>query len=580
MAIVLGITMSAYASACLLKDGKVVALIGEERLDRIKFSASFPRLAIQKVMGIGGVSPSQIDLVAVGTRCGIFDSNQAQEKEYRLSTKLVSFFSKFVPVSVLETSFLRQLYIFFVGTYTRYLFFKRYLPFFESLGISRDKTRFFDHHSCHAAAAYFCHPWSKDEEVLVFTCDGNGDGICASVSVGKAAGFRTEVEISSIHSIGGLYSRVCRFLGMAPWHDEYKVMGLAPWGKKHAADEAVARFRKLWSVQGLKFRNECGRAADSLVSYLNKSFRNKRFDVIAYALQDLTETLTTRWVRNNISHFGISKIALCGGVFMNIKANQKIGELKEVQGVYAFPAASDESISLGAALLAAKALGDDLTTENPLKTIYLGEEIDTLKRDLIASLDRNRFEVTKPENINEAVAELLMRNEIVARCSGRMEYGPRALGNRSILAHPSHLPNVERINRAIKQRDFWMPFGASILDCYAEKYLKNGKGIDASYMIFSFDTQENSRAEIIAAIHQADHTIRPQVLKRMDNPSYYDLIEKFSEKSGVGALLNTSLNLHGEPMVNSPQEALRLLMRSELNHLVVDEYLISKRTPY
>lgn len=576
MSTILGINQSAYASACILKEGKIIAAIGEERLNRIKYFGGFPALSIKKVIEIAGVDPSEIDIVAIGTRCGIFDSNKAQKKEYRFTTRLVSFLSKFIPARILGSKILRVIYVKIVGYFTKKEFFKNNREYFLELGISLEKIKFYDHHSCHAAAAYYCHPWNKREPVLVFTCDGNGDGICASVSIGKEQDLCKKIEISSIHSIGGLYSRVVKFLGMSPWHDEYKVMGLAPWGNKKKAQDIVNKFNKLWTVSGLRFFNKTGYAADSLVNFFNREFKNTRFDHIACALQGLTENLLKDWVENNINHFGIRKIALCGGVFLNIKANQKISEIKNLTDLYIFPSSSDDSISVGAALLASRENNDNPTLESPIESMYLGESISTLKEKFINDIDPKLFSVTEYKNINYEIAKLLSENELVARCSGRMEYGPRALGNRSILANPSNVENINKINKLVKSRDFWMPFGVTVLDKFQERYIVNPKKIFAPYMIISFNTKSEFYSEIVAGTHQCDYTIRPQILSKNDNQDYYDLIEKFYEKTGIGAVLNTSLNLHGDPLVNSPCEALEILNKTQLKYLVVDEFLITK----
>ncbi len=581
MTTVLGINMSHYSSACLIRDGRIVALIGEERLNRIKYSADFPEQSIKKVMEIGGVEGKDIDLVAVGTRCEIFDSNKAQKNEYRFTTRAVSTASRLLPISLNESDFLRNSYVFLLSRYRKSHFFRNYLPFFESMGIGKEKIKYYDHHTCHTATGHYLNPW-KDEPVLIFTCDGNGDGICASVSVGQGDEFERKILIPSIHSIGGLYARATKFLGMSPWQDEYKVMGMAPWGDKAKSKPVLEKLRKLWTVEGLRFKNRCGYAGDALVDHLNREFKNTRFDYFCYALQTLLEEIMTEWIRNNIRYFGPRKIAGSGGSFLNVKANNRITELDEVEDFFIFPAAGDDSISVGAAILGyvdmKKDRGESYSFE-PLNTMYFGEPIDEHVERFVENMDKDAFIVTKPENINEEIANLLAQNEMVARCSGRMEYGPRALGNRSILANPSDFHNVQRLNFMIKCRDFWMPFAGTVLDKYAHRYLINPKNIKGHYMVIAFPTVPDNREQIQAAIHQSDFSMRPQILEREYNPDYYDIIEKFEEKTGIGAVLNTSLNLHGDAMVNLPEEAFHVLTHSGLTYLALNDYLIAKRNP-
>ena len=253
---------------------------------------------------------------------------------------------------------------------------------------------------------------------------------------------------------------------------------------------------------------------------------------------------------------------------------------RDVEKTFWFPAAGDDSVAIGAAILATiahqKAHNLQPSIE-PMTDPYWGEPIDKAIESFMNTFDFNGFSVEKPGNINHAAAELLARNEIVARCTGRMEYGPRALGNRSILANAGSLDNIQTLNAMIKNRDFWMPFAGTVLDRAADRYLVNPSRIPSPYMILSFDTVPGSRKEIRAATHQADHTIRPQILTQDFNPDYYEILSRFEELTGVGGILNTSLNLHGDPMVNLPEEAMYVMTRSALKYLVMGDYLISKQ---
>jgi len=369
-------------------------------------------------------------------------------------------------------------------------------------------------------------------------------------------------------------------MGMAPWQDEYKIMGLAPWGDKHKGHKVLEQFRELWAVEGLRYRNKCGYAGDALIRHLERKFKRLRFDHLAYGIQTLCEELLTNWVHNNVRHFGISNVAMSGGVFLNVKANKRIIELPEVDDIFIFPAAGDDSITVGAAIEGYRYLAQKrgfTPRIEPLKTLYWGEPIDGKTEELVRRLDTNAWAIEKPANINDRVAQLLAENQIVARCTGRMEYGPRALGNRSILANPSDIRNIFRLNAAIKSRDFWMPFAGTVLDTAAPRYLSNPKNISSHYMVMSFDTLPERRDEIRGALHQSDFTIRPQILCREFNPDYYEILEGFERRTGIGAILNTSFNLHGEPIANLPEEALRVVERSALQYLALGPYLIVKK---
>jgi carbamoyltransferase len=211
-----------------------------------------------------------------------------------------------------------------------------------------------------------------------------------------------------------------------------------------------------------------------------------------------------------------------------------------------------------------------------MRDAYLGPPLPEDLDEFVRTLDPARFRVERPESLPERVAELLAQGQVVGRASGRMEFGPRALGNRSLLANPSRLEAIRQLNAMIKQRDFWMPFAPSIMEEHAKDYLINPKGHAAPYMLLSFDTTERS-GEIAAGCHQGDLSCRPQIVSREQNPEYHAILEAFHRKTGIGGVLNTSFNLHGEPIVSSARDAMEVLERSGLRHLVLGPYLVIKQ---
>lgn len=579
MAKILGINLSHYASAAVVVDGEIVAAVGEERMNRIKNWAGFPEKAIHEVLRISGLSGSEIELVAIGTRCEIFIPNLAQVREYRPLTRIISFLSRFIPTTILGSHFMKAVYVQLVSRLRARSYRREYEHFFNALGISWTKVRIYDHHQCHAATAHFLKPWSG--ESLIFTNDGLGDGLCATVSRGDKNRIEREVEITAIHSLGGVYSRVTRFLGLKPWNDEYKVMGLAPYANPEQAKPVVDFFGRFFRVEGREFHFQINHLGDQFIAFLNKKIANVRFDHVALGVQTLLENTACTWIRDNIRQTGIGRITLAGGVGLNVKVNKLIGELPEVVDMFVFPAAGDDSISIGAALLGDQELAmQEGTTFAPrsLAHLYLGTDVADDLDPVIQSLDPAQLQVRQPDDLSGEVAQLLLDGKIVARCCGRMEYGPRALGNRSILADPTRIENVGVINRAIKNRDFWMPFAPMMLDTWADRYLVNPKGLRAPFMVHAFDTNPTYRHHIRAAVHQADFTVRPQVVTETVNPALYELLRRFEALSGRGALLNTSFNLHGFPIVRSAHDAVDVLMRSGLRYLILGNYLIEKRS--
>jgi carbamoyltransferase len=368
---------------------------------------------------------------------------------------------------------------------------------------------------------------------------------------------------------------------MKPNEHEYKLMGLAPYGREEHGQRALKIFRETLQVDGIGFSWNV-EPTDSYF-WFRKRLEGVRFDNIAWALQAWTEELILKWVRNCIMEFDIKKVVLSGGVAMNIKAMGRLAELPELEDLFVGGSAGDESLAIGSAFC----LAEDLTLSQhntwhssnvaSLPHLNLGpqatEEQETV---VVEGLDHALFSVERKPR-SHRVAQLLAEGHIVARCAGRMEFGQRALGNRSILADPSNPAVKERINAAIKNRDFWMPFAPVILDTYVDRYLDNSKGIASPHMTIGYQTTDTGYEAMKAACHPADRSARPQILHRSSNPELYELLEQFAALTGRGALLNTSFNLHGYPIVNTPADAIHVFVNSDLDGLLFGNYLVLRR---
>jgi carbamoyltransferase len=438
----------------------------------------------------------------------------------------------------------------------------------------------FDHHLCHAAAAYF--GWGRmNEKILILTCDGAGDCACATVNVGENGEIKTIAKTEESNSIGALYGKVTYLFGMVPMEHEYKLMGLAPYAENSREARAIAaELEQLFEFDPQnpmvwRRRNGCPPLQFSS-DYLSNLLRRRRFDHVAGGVQLFVEKFLARWVQSCVRATGIRRVALSGGVFMNVKANQKILELAEVDELFVFPSCGDETNAMGAAWLLYRQLFGEIP--KPLSHFYLGSDYtngqveDALRGYKFQSAIRAQEE----QDVERAVASLLSRGKIVARFKGRGEFGARALGNRSILANAAQTGAVRTINEMIKCRDFWMPFAPSVLEERSEDYFVKPKPMPAPYMIMTFDTREQNRQAISAALHPYDHTGRPQEVSENTNPDYYRLLKHFEGMTGEGLILNTSFNLHGEPVVCSPEDALRVFDLSGLDYLALENILISK----
>jgi carbamoyltransferase len=376
------------------------------------------------------------------------------------------------------------------------------------------------------------------------------------------------------NSLGALYSWITFGMGFVPLEHEYKLMGMAPYASDHAAVETSKIFAGYLGLDstGLKFKRRTRRRTNDLAENLFHDLKGKRFDYICAGLQRFTEDMLTDWTAAAVKATGVHRVVAAGGVFMNVKANKRIGALAEIESFEAFPSCADETLSIGAYYLeAAQRFGD--AAPKPLRHFYLGDDLQPKETD--EAVRAAGFPFEKPTNMATAVAALLAKGVPVARCAGPMEFGARALGNRSILADPRNQDVVRVINQMVKKRDFWMPFAPMIMESRQDEYVVNPKRLAGSYMMMTFDTRENFR-EMIAAVHNADLTCRAQILAPQQNPEMHAILSAFADQTGRGVILNTSFNLHGFPIVRNAAEALHVFANSGLNHMQVGPYLLAK----
>jgi carbamoyltransferase len=308
--------------------------------------------------------------------------------------------------------------------------------------------------------------------------------------------------------------------------------------------------------------------------FLKKSLDGKRFDTIAAGAQRFIEDMLVQWVSNAIRETGIRKVACSGGVFMNVKANLALLEIPEPEDLYVFPSCGDESNSIGAACHLAARAGDRV---RPLGALYYGEPITDGESQLALEVESNRTMRFHWTNDIEAVAaEKLAEGKIVARAKGAVEFGARALGNRSILARADSPAAVREINEMVKNRDFWMPFAPSVLARRAGDYYIKPKPVSSPYMMFGFRSRPEKRAAFAAAQHPYDFTTRPHEVFEEHNADYHRLLEEFESRTGEGILLNTSFNLHGEPIVYRACDAVDVFLRSGLRYMALSNWWVEK----
>jgi len=571
---VVGVHNGHNSSAAVVQDGALAFALQEERLTRVKNQGGLPKLTLQRIAAEYPGDGTKAEGLPVA-----FGGRNLTACDWQREAILKSYGQRSSgPVGNLKRLARRNAFVSDSINLVKLRNLENELK--TVLPCEHPDALGFDHHLCHAAAAYF--GWGKmDEQVLVLTCDGAGDCACASVNIGKNGTLKTIARTEESHSVGAFFGKITYLLGMAPMEHEYKVMGLAPYAENaREARKLAEEFEQLFEFDprnSMIWRRKNGSPAMQFAAdYLADRIQRKRFDHIAAGAQLFIEQFLARWVENCVRQTGIPRVALSGGVFMNVKANKRILELPEVEELFVFPSCGDETNAIGAAWLRYHQMYKQIP--QPLEHLYLGTACT--EEDVEKAIKNYEFTsavYTKElPDIEREVAELLAGNKIVARFKGRCEFGARALGNRSILANAADAHAVRTINSMIKCRDFWMPFAPSVLAERSEDYFRKPKPMPAPHMIMTFDTREEKRAAIPAAIHPQDFTGRPQEVSETTNFSYYGLIKHFEELTGEGVILNTSFNLHGEPVVCTAEDALRVFDVSGLEYLALENVLLRK----
>lgn len=435
-----------------------------------------------------------------------------------------------------------------------------------------------EHHRAHACSAYYGSHYTEDDKILTLTADGSGDGLSSTVNIGLSRITKT----GRGGSVGEIYSLTTHYLGFRAWEHEYKLMGLAPYAAPDP--DVLDGLRAIMSVKKGQFISTLD--PDFAWGYLTKLYYRKRFDRICASLQQWFEEIMTEWVLSCSDTFVSPrevpfKLACAGGTFMNVKGNKIISELEEIQDMFIFPSAGDETTCIGAAmdLYSSYCLEHGMEPRkeiHPVEDMCLGPRAG-LQYDLEHSLRQKRIRVeeTDPKTVTNWIVENLAKGEIVARCSGKCEFGARALGNRSIMAMATDPRITDPLNAVIKQRDFWMPFAPSLLEEDQHELIVNPKNLKAKWMIQAFDTTSIGEDQLAAAMHRYDKTVRPQTVTK-ENGQYYDILSAFKEQIGLSGFLNTSFNLHGFPIVRDAGLAIETMLNSGLKKMVIENWILEK----
>ena len=544
------------SSACIVRDGELLFAVAEERISRIKHDAGFPRLAIQACLDFAKVTPAQIDEVCFGW--------QTAGPVYRHDLKLYA--TGQWPLSYLN----------FLNSSRHFLSMWHQesgaSPYRRLFGANKARFRFVDHHLAHAISAY---AYSGFDDAAVVVMDGRGAWEATSIWYGRAGRLDHLLTLNWPDSLGLFYAQFTGFLGFVPNSDEWKVMGLAPYGQKgidlssfiNPTNTPYRVNTKTLIGDGLQFSHFTSllgapRDPESDISGHHKN--------IAFAVQDACEEAMMSVVKLALRKTAAKNLCLAGGVALNSKANGKIVASGAIENIFVQPAASDDGVALGAAL--APYLDDNgRLPSKPMRHGYWGPSFDddAIEKALLTYKIRH----TKLSDPAKAAAQLLSQGKILGWFQGRMEFGPRALGSRSIIADPRDSEMNTKVNNAVKFREWWRPFAPSLKQEVAPDYLESA--YDSPFMILTAQVRPEKRS-VIPSVTHVDGSARPQTVEHEVNPLYYRLIDEFGAVTGVPVIMNTSFNLRGEAIVHTPTDALRTFFSSGMDALVIGSFLVEK----
>jgi carbamoyltransferase len=545
------------SSACIVRDGELLFAVAEERISRQKHDARFPTNAIRACLDFAKVRADQLDEVCFGW--------QTAGPVFRHDLKCYA--AGKMPLTYLNglNSTLHFLSMWHQQSGAK--------KFEQQFGPTKTKKRFVDHHLAHAISAY---AYSGFDDAAVVVMDGRGAWEATTIWHGHDGRLDPVLMIPFPDSVGHFYSEFTEFLGFQRNSDEWKVMGLAPYGKPGVDLSAFIDLKATpYSVHTKSvFANGTG-VSQTMTATLGparvpESDISDRHKDIAYAVQDACEIAMMNVVRMAMEKTKGRNVCIAGGVALNSKANGKIAASGLVEKLFVQPAASDDGVALGAALAPSLDGGGKLPNK-AMRHGYWGPGFDD--QAIETALGTYKLRYTKLTEPASTAAELLSQGKILGWFQGRMEFGPRALGSRSILADPRDPEMNAKVNNAVKFREWWRPFAPSFKKEVASEYLESAT--DSPFMILTAQVRPEKRS-VIPSVTHVDGSARPQTVEKEINPLYWRLIDEFGKRTGVPVIMNTSFNLRGEAIVHTPTDAVRTFFSSGMDALVIGNFLVEK----
>lgn len=568
------------SSAALCSEDEIIAWAEEERFNRIKTSPnSYPAQAIAYCLNEAEKKGLNVKAVGYGWDC----ENYAELATDNLKETIRRYPSETDHISLKVQESLNSLYdpVMIKNDLTLIL---------RKNGIEMDDLdfRFYSHHLCHAASAFYCSGF--DDSVIIIN-DGVGEVTSSTLYfIDESGEFKELDNVKLPNTLGGLYASITEFLGFRAYMDEGKTMGLAAYGKPNAEIQEVFddiaqnvensfqyTVNPRYRYSGKRTYGK--RFTDLLVEKLGKPRKHGEepamkdpYPDIAYAVQNQIEEFLTSQLEYSASLDLSKNVCFAGGLHMNCKANGKLGEFDYFENYFFQPAASDNGVCLGAAMLARKEFLDSKPNYPELNHLYYGPSYSDDEIEEV--LKRTKLEYKKCDSIAKEVAQLISENAIVGWFQGRMEVGARALGGRSILANPLNPDARDQVNKHVKNRESWRPFCPSLqFESFKEYFDTN---IDSSnYMIIACDIDNRYMEKLPSCIH-VDGTVRPQTVTKEANAVYWEMLDEFKKITGHPIVVNTSFNVQGEPIVMKPEDAIRCFYGSGMDALAIGSFLIKK----
>ncbi len=557
MSTILGFHSNNVTGAALIRGGKIISAVNEERLDRIKNSSVFPEKSINEVMKEGKIKKDDIDFIAIGgLKYNLPSISEYLKRAFETSPRYYyNIFGRIRHVWDMQTKHAKSN--------------QDYL----SKNFQGKKKYNVEHHFAHAASAHFT---SGNDNNLIVTTDGWGDKLSNGAFIGKKEKIEKIYSSSDLDSLGYYYGRITVALGFKPHRHEGKITGLAAYGTP--TKELMSLMMKMvdFDEKNMRFKSSIGEnytpSIDVDKGFIEKISKFKREDVAA-AVQKWLEVVVEKYITALIDRLGSHHVVLAGGTFANVKLNQVVKNIKGVKSIFIHPGMGDEGLSLGSALQVYNEKFGYMNVK--LNDVYFGPEFTN--EEIKAELDKLKVKYEYLEDIEVHAAELLAKGKVVARFNGRMEYGPRALGNRTILYQTQDKSVNDWLNKRLNRTEF-MPFAPVTLKEYTGKCYKDFKGGEyaAKFMTITFDCTDWMKGACPGVVH-LDGTARPQLIEKEDNPSYYRIVDEYRKITGIPVLINTSFNMHEEPIVCTPNDAIRSFLDGHLDYLAIGNYLAKSK---